>query len=474
MDTNFIPRCTTLILDIGDVLVTWSPKTPTSIAPRTLLDITSSSIWAKFESGKLTQSECYRLVAAEYSIDVEQLERAFEHARDSLQPNHDFISFIRTIKAEGALRVFAMSNISSSDYEALRMKLVDWSIFDEVFTSAAAGMRKPDLCFYKHVLKTTGSDPQSTLFVDDKLENVLSARSLGMQGVVFDKPESVRRTLRYLVSADPIRRGWDFLEANAGKLDSITDTGLVIGDNFAQLLILEATNERKLVNLVDRPQAGKWNFFRATPHQAEFPLDLDTTSIGLTVLPRDRDVVNSVLDEMLQYRNEDGIVLLYFDHTRVRMDPVVCVNVLSLFYSYDRGTELATTQNWVFDVLKHQAYLDGTRYYTTAETFLFFLARLVKRTAAKEEVQRLFLPLLKERLQERVGAPGDAMALAMRIVACKSVGIRDEVDLRRLLSMQLEDGSWGPGNVYKYGRSGVGIGNHGLATALALEAIRAV
>ena len=51
----------------------------------------------------------------------------------------------------------------------------------------------------------------------------------------------------------------------------------------------------------------------------EFPFDLDTTSLGLTVVNGHEDVAHSVMDEMLDYMDDDGIVQ---------------VNVLScLFYS---------------------------------------------------------------------------------------------------------------------------------------------
>jgi len=82
-------------------------------------------------------------------------------------------------------------------------------------------------------------------------------------------------------------------------------------------------------------------------------------------------------------------------------------------------------------------------------------------------------PLLKERVQERMGAQGDALALAMRVLTCHFVNIRDEVDLSTLLSMQCEDGGWEAGWVYKYS-SGVKIGNRGLTTALAVQAIEEI
>lgn len=160
----------------------------------------------------------------------------------------------------------------------------------------------------------------------------------------------------------------------------------------------------------------------------------------------------------------------YFDRERMHMDPVVCVNVLALFYAHNRGAELRLTQDWVIDVLRHRAYIDGTRYYHTPEAFLYFFTRLLD-TAKDPALRTRVRLLLAERLQERVGAPGDAMALAMRIIACAEVGIRNNVDMRKLLSLQLEDGSWGAGELYHYGKTGISIGNEGLATAFAIRAI---
>lgn len=39
-----------------------------------------------------------------------------------------------------------------------------------------------------------------------------------------------------------------------------------------------------------------------------FPFDLDTTSIALTIVERHKEVIDSVMDEMLQYVDSDGIV----------------------------------------------------------------------------------------------------------------------------------------------------------------------
>ena len=48
--------------------------------------------------------------------------------------------------------------------------------------------------------------------------------------------------------------------------------------------------------------------------------DLDTTAIGLTVSSHvDEATKHQVMDEMLKYRNSDGIIQVYFDHSRPRI-----------------------------------------------------------------------------------------------------------------------------------------------------------
>jgi hypothetical protein len=163
----------------------------------------------------------------------------------------------------------------------------------------------------------------------------------------------------------------------------------------------------------------------------------------------------------------------YFDAERPRTDPIVALNVLRLFYSRGRGHEVSPTLDWVLGVLEHRAYLDGTRYYETPECFLFFASKLLLATSDATLHARL-VPLLRTRILERSGASGDALALAMRVLSGTVVGVRLEQDLTQLLPLQCEDGSWGPGWMYKYGSADIKIGNRGLTTALALNAISAL
>ena len=238
-------KYTSIIFDLGDVLFNWSAETKTNISPKLMHRILNSPTWFDYERARISQEECYARVGAEFSQKPAEIALAFEQARDSLKANDEMIAIVRELKqqSDGHLRVFAMSNISQPDFEVLRTKKADWSIFDDVYTSAEAKERKPNLGFYKAVLSRAGVDPVRTIFVDDKQENVLSARSLGMHGILFDNVRNVIRTLRNILG-DPVVRGQEYLHCHAKQFDSVTNTGMTLKENFAQLLILEATNDR--------------------------------------------------------------------------------------------------------------------------------------------------------------------------------------------------------------------------------------
>jgi hypothetical protein len=62
------------------------------------------------------------------------------------------------------------------------------------------------------------------------------------------------------------------------------------------------------VTLDDHERA--WNFWQGNPMLTteDFPFDLDTTSIALMVIRPPKAIVHSVMDEMLQYLDADGII----------------------------------------------------------------------------------------------------------------------------------------------------------------------
>ncbi|PYI20170.1 HAD-like protein [Aspergillus violaceofuscus CBS 115571] len=459
-----------LVLDFAGVLCSWTPPAQSPLSPAQLKQIMSSEIWFDYERGRYSEEECYAKLVERFSISAADMASTMEQARQSLEINHTVLELLsETRKRNPGLKVYGMTNTPRAEQECISRIVDSYPVFDHVYLSGVVGMRKPDLGFYWVVLAETGLKPHEVVFVDDKAENVLVAQSVGMHGVVFENVADFNQRIRNLLE-DPVSRGLRYLRSNAKSLLTVTSDNSVIHENFAQLLILELTGDRDLIEL--EPWDRTWNYFIGIPQSptSTFPNDLDTTSIALSVLPIHKDVVSGVMDEILLLLDNDEIVPTYFDPTRPRVDPVVCVNVLSLFAQNGRECELLATFNWILDVLRHRAYLQGTRYYISPDAFLYFLARLSTFLRMSPLRARL-VPLLGERLHERIGATGDAISLAMRVYACKLLGMSNLLDESTLRDMQCEDGGFPTCWVYRFGSTGVKIGNRGLTTTLAIKAI---
>ena len=241
---------TTVVFDLGDVLFTWSASTPKSPLPsQTIKNILRSFHWFEYEKGNLTEDEVYSLVAKEFRVATADVKDAFDAARDSLQSNPKLLDVVQELRESG-LAIYAMSNISAPDWAVLSTKATpkDWALFDRVFTSyvslystyplgvlillhysADARERKPNIGFYEYVIKQTRIDPSCTIFVDDKIENVLSARSFGMQGIVFDDQAKAVQQIKNLCG-DPILRGNKFLVSHKKHLTSVTSDNIELSE----------------------------------------------------------------------------------------------------------------------------------------------------------------------------------------------------------------------------------------------------
>ncbi len=64
--------------------------------------------------------------------------------------------------------------------------------FDRYFLSNEMGILKPDPAYFKYMLSELQIPPGDCIFIDDRAENVLSARDLGINGLVFESIEKLK------------------------------------------------------------------------------------------------------------------------------------------------------------------------------------------------------------------------------------------------------------------------------------------
>lgn len=228
-----------IIFDLGDVLFTWSAITTTTVPARKLRNILSTPTWNRYERGEITRDVGSELSTQQFSINASVIAEAFSQEQESLQSHHAIIQLLRELKEDPSVQLYAMSNIGKEDFEELKSKM-DWSICDRVFTSEAAGTRKPETDFYRYVLNQISLDGNQVVFIDDKEANAHAARELGIRGFVFE--ESTAHNLHDILN-NPVGKGWRYLFQHADYCDSVTSSAVSFADNFAKPLIRDVLDD---------------------------------------------------------------------------------------------------------------------------------------------------------------------------------------------------------------------------------------
>jgi putative hydrolase of the HAD superfamily len=186
-------------------MVLTGPQDPEAHA--TLMRITGLSL-ARFESlywrdrhaydeGKLSGLAFWQkfLHDADLSLDqskVEELSRW--DARMWTTQNPAMLAWHEHLKQQGLLTAI-LSNMGDNVLENIEHEFAWIHQFDVLVWSFQLRMAKPDPAIYRYTLNKLGTQPEETLFIDDKLVNIEAAQALGMKGIEFSTVEKLRADL---------------------------------------------------------------------------------------------------------------------------------------------------------------------------------------------------------------------------------------------------------------------------------------
>ena len=194
-----------IVWDIGGVLMRTEDPTPRAklaaelgLRREELVELVFGGKQGRqAQIGALTQKELWDFVRSELKLesdDYPDLERRF-FGGDIL--DRKLVDFVRTLKPA------YKTGIISNAWSKLPDILEEWGIldaFDVVVGSGDEGVMKPDPRIFQIALDQLSVAPEESVFVDDFIENVESARNLGMQAVHFESREQTLRELQKLLN----------------------------------------------------------------------------------------------------------------------------------------------------------------------------------------------------------------------------------------------------------------------------------
>lgn len=162
-----------------------------------LLESKHPTAWIEFEKGEINEVELARkFFKDERSFDLEGLKNCMRRGYSYIEGVEELLSVLK----ENGYEIHAFTNYPIW-YTMIEDKLKLSNYLSWTFCSCLMGKRKPDLNFYRDVLKHLNIEPDSCVFVDDRLGNVEAAIEAGFKGFQFKNADVLRKDLS-LVGVD--------------------------------------------------------------------------------------------------------------------------------------------------------------------------------------------------------------------------------------------------------------------------------
>lgn len=175
-----------IIFDFGDVFIDLDkPATDRHLKkfgieelPSTLIEVNKA-----YEQGKISTAE----IISTYTTAFPQLSNTdFVEGWNSILKDfpQQRLDFLKQLNKSNKYKLFLLSNTNEIHINYVKETFGFYdgfkSCFDKFYLSYEIGFRKPNKDIYEFVLDDSGLKREETLFIDDSEDNIISAKSLGI------------------------------------------------------------------------------------------------------------------------------------------------------------------------------------------------------------------------------------------------------------------------------------------------------
>lgn len=179
------------VFDLGAVLLEWNPQAiisafSSNVDQHALLmrEIFQHPDWLAMDRGRLSEEQAIPRAAQRTHLDHQQIRALFDIVRESLTIIPDTLEILEQARARG-LNLYCLSNMSPENYFYLKQKYAFFGHFHGVVISGLENTVKPEKKIYQILLRRFSLNPEESLFIDDRPENIQSAAEFGMSVITF-------------------------------------------------------------------------------------------------------------------------------------------------------------------------------------------------------------------------------------------------------------------------------------------------
>lgn len=191
-----------LVFDLGGVLFDWDPRylyrdlLPDESAVEEFLARIEFDAWnSGFDAGVPLAEGAAALKARQPAVLHGLIDAYCAHWPRTLKGSMpDTVAVLEDL-ARGTAPLYALTNWSAETFHHARRHPF-MRHFEDIVVSGEERLAKPDPRIYAVLLRRTGLPAAAHLFIDDKAENVVAARTAGLAAVQFTTAEQLRQDLR--------------------------------------------------------------------------------------------------------------------------------------------------------------------------------------------------------------------------------------------------------------------------------------
>jgi len=194
---------TTFLFDIGNVVWDYLPLQRQVFLQWALLSGLDAAtfgakyteFYAKMETNEKKLSDFVKYInQSEISPYLQVLDQIYNSPQFENYFHRPVVNLISNLRS--SFRVGYLSNAENYYYPYIHQKLEP--MFDFGYTSWQLKLRKPDPQIYQAVLTLQNLKPEEVVFIDDTPKNVDSAKSLGIESILFTDNAQFLNSLKLL------------------------------------------------------------------------------------------------------------------------------------------------------------------------------------------------------------------------------------------------------------------------------------
>lgn len=190
-----------VIWDIGNVLVKWDPRFlyrgrfENDAAMEHFLANVTTADWNLAQDNGRSFAEAVEILSAVHPEYADMIALYDSHWIETLGGEiEESVRLLNAMAAKGTA-VYGLTNFSAEKWPIFCEHYKFTDQFQDVIVSGVEKLIKPDPRIYELAISRFDAVPESTLFIDDRLENVQAAETGGMVGHHFTDAATLRNFL---------------------------------------------------------------------------------------------------------------------------------------------------------------------------------------------------------------------------------------------------------------------------------------